>query len=272
MSPADTKRVIIQLEYMCDNNIVQQLQTGSSSEPTALMRWHDHMVQVQGVPGAASLQSLGNIITSTAKVVDSVAGAISGFLSSSSQSVQWIRRDGEFSRYEASTNSYLLQAVKHEDVGQAMSDIVTVDLPNAPPATLKHLRILMYGNMNTSSWTGQAVHFNQTTGGDATTVIAYATTRDDGFVDLAICTNSATFQVLGDLEVITTKKSYLGGLISGGSSVSMHAEPPAWTGNDTDALNEFMNVQCLNDLAVNHLKLPPVKLPNLPPAEVVTLP
>merc|ERR1712196_456983 len=110
---------------------------------------------------------------------------------------------------------------------------------------LTHLRILMYSTKNQSSWAGHVVHFNATTGGDATTAIAYHTVRDDGLVDLAVCTNAANFQVYGDLEIITTSSHYRGGLIPGGSSVQIHGMPPAWSTNDTNALNNFMNMECL---------------------------
>merc|ERR1712046_29096 len=164
-------------------------------------RWHDHMVKSPELlfPGAAALANLGKAIVTSQGVVSSIASTIEGFLHSSSQSVKFLHRAGEFSRYASTANSYVLQAVKPEMMGQAMQDIVSTDIPNAPKATLEHLKILMYSTMNTSSWAGHVVHFNQTTGGDATTTIAYHTMRDDGSADLAVCTNTATFQVLGDL-------------------------------------------------------------------------
>merc|ERR1712176_1071887 len=88
--------------------------------------------------------------------------------------------------------------------------------------------------------------------------------NQDGTHELAVCTFSSTFQVLGDLEIITTKKGYLGGLISAGSSVEVHELPPTWTQSDTDALNNYMLVVCLNDLSMEWTQQGPVKLPDLP--------
>merc|ERR1739845_236622 len=146
----------------------------------------------------------------------------------------------------------------------AMRAIVSADLPLAPPSMLKHLEVLMFGTKNQSAWTNHVVHFNQSTGGEATTVTVFHTVRDDQTIDLAVCTVAATFQVLGDLEVVTTHTKYMGGLIDGGSSVSIHALPPAWTANDTAALNNYMNVECLNDLSQQWTKQGPVRLPDLP--------
>merc|ERR1712045_313322 len=94
--------------------------------------------------------------------------------------------------------------------------------------------------------------------------MAFHTARDDGTHDLAVCTVSSTFQVYGDLEVITTTTKYLGGLVPGGSSVEIHANPPAWTENDTSALNNFMIAECLNDLSQTWTQQGPVKLPDMP--------
>merc|ERR1712166_1543647 len=51
MSEADTTRVVVQLEYMCDNSIVQKLKTGSSAQPSPLMKWHDYMIKSPDVYG-----------------------------------------------------------------------------------------------------------------------------------------------------------------------------------------------------------------------------
>lgn len=267
LEPEDISRIVTQLEYVCNSNVVQALSGLHRQSP--LLKYNKHMVRAAAAafgPGDTAVQGMRDIIETTRSLLPAIAGAISGFLKSSSQSVSFLRRAGEFSRYHSETNSYSLQGVLTSDLEVAMRDIVTMDIPTAPEKMLQHLEILMLGTKNQSGWTGHIVHFNQTTGGDATTAMGFHTPRDDGTHDLAVCTVSATFQVLGDLEIITTNTKYLGGLISGGSSTRVIELPPAWTVNDTDALNNYMIVECLNDLSQTWTAQGPVQLPDLPPA------
>merc|ERR1712228_65409 len=270
LTQEDLKQLLVEFEYLCNANTLETLQ--GSAGKSVLIKYHPYMLQARAAaavgPGYSSaMDGIMAIISSVQNSIDGFVNAIGNFLRSSSQSTSFLSRAGEFSRYSSKTSSFHLVGVETENLLPAIGDILST-MGDIPPETLKRIQILTYGTKNQSGWTTHVAHFNETTGGDATTMMAFHTPNQDGTHDIAVCAVGATFQVLGDIEVITTNTQYLGGLIQGGSQTKEIKYPPAWTTSDTDALNNYMIVECLNDLSQTWTGQGPVQLPDLPQPKV----
>jgi hypothetical protein len=263
LSDNDTMRIMVQLESICDDNILQVL-NGAPRKKGVFAKYHPYFLPVEAdMSGDGALQGLRNIISTTQEKVGEIADAIGSYLhSSGSGSVSFLNREGEFTRYSSCTNSFYLRSVNLEQIFDALDDLVTMNIPMVPHSVLQHLRILAYGTKDESSWTTHTTHFSQLSDGLAATATVFHIPHSDGTHDLAICTVLADFEVEGLLEVITTTTKWLGGLIQF-TSTETHRLPPVWSSDDTSALNNFMMVECLNDLSLTWTKQGPVKLPDV---------
>jgi len=278
LSANDTKRIILNLEYMCDSNIKQVLQ-GAGDTLGFHMQYYGNMLQAArsmavvanageyGGEGDKAWQALKDTCSHTHNILDSIGDAIGGFIEHSDQSAKIIHRAGEFTRWVSSATAWVLQGVTIPNFMTAVEQMIKSTLTNVPQKTIDQIKLLAFGGKNSSSWMSHHVMFNATTGGIASTMMVEHTVRDgctDGeCLDLSFCAIKGTFQVLGDLEVIYTTKKYIGGLISGGTSVSTKTLPPSFTSNDSVALINYMAVGCQNAIA-KLLHLPPVGQPPVP--------
>merc|ERR1712096_382679 len=109
--------------------------------------------------------------------------------------------------------------------------------------------LIDFGHNGTEDLNIHSIQFNQTIGGLANSIYFYLTFIDDNTFNVGLCTIGASFQVEGDLEIITSKKSYFGGIIPGGSTVTIHRMPPEWSTNDSFVVNNYMHYLCARDLA-----------------------
>ena len=146
---------------------------------------------------------------------------------------------------------------------KAIKIMVEATISDNAEKIIEQLSVLLLSHKNTSGWTKHNVLFNATTGGRARTLSFLHIVDEDGYVDLAYCSINATFQTLGDIQITTCTTEYCGGLFSGDTKITEVVEPPYWTQNDTETLDEYFSLMCEKYFA-QILGLPPIHVPPIP--------
>jgi hypothetical protein len=255
LTPAENKRLIEQLEYTCSNDILNSIGEGDTF-------WKEYESQLrffhQNPNGI--FDDIENAVLGTGGLAKGIADTVSNFLESSSQSVQFLKEGTEFTRFQSTTVSAVLGGVDKTNGKEVIKRWVTDTVANVNASTLDEMYLLLLGSEGKEDLNLHSVQFNQTTGGVANSVFFYLTFIDENKFNLGLCTIGATFQVEGDLEIITTHHKFLGGLFSGGSTVKVNRMPPVWTKNDSYAVNEYMHYECASELAQKwgHKAFPPL--------------
>ena len=185
----------------------------------------------------------------TRKIENSIAESISSALDNSSQSVNFIKVGSEFTKFQSSTESAVLHNVDKSDAPDAIEAFAKSSFTNISKKTIDQMKLILDENIEKESLQNYIFHFNQTNGKIANTMVFYIWFNTDTTIDMALCSVGATFQVEGDLEIITTTKRFFGYAIPSGSRIDVKSLPPTWTANDTYALNNYMITICQSDLA-----------------------
>jgi len=190
--------------------------------------------------------------------------AISNFISSTKSSVKWISRDGQFSKYFEKMTAWVVPGIQGiPDCMTALRTMVESTIFDYPETIINQLSVLLFSHKNTSGWKKHNLVFNSSTGGQARSLTFLHIFDESGYVDLAYCSINATFQTLGDIELVTTNQEYFGGLFSGSSTIKKTVYPPNWTKNDTITLDDYFSLMCQKYFA-QILNLPPIHVPPFP--------
>ena len=214
-----------------------------SKYDTHLKKFH------QSNNGSGIFDKIENSVLKTGNLVQEIGDAVSNFLESSSQSVQFLKSDTSFTKYHSQTTTAVLGEVDISNGPELVKRWVSDTAANVNASTLDEMDLLFLGSKGKEDLNVHGVQFNQTIGGLANSIFFYLTFTDNNKFNIGLCTIGATFQVEGDLEIITTRHKYLGGLFSGGSTIKVNRMPPVWTRNDSDAVNEYMHYECASELA-----------------------
>ena len=255
LTPAENKRLIEQLEYTCSNNILNSI-----GEEENFWSKHESQLRLFHQNPNGVFDKLEKAVLGTGSVTQAIGDAVSNFLESSSQSVQFLKSDTAFTRFHSQTNTAVLGGVDKANGAEVIKRWVTDTVANVNASTMDEMELLLLGSKGKEDLNVHSVQFNQTTGGIANSVFFYLTFTDDNKFNLGLCTIGATFQVEGDLEIITTHHKFLFGLFEGGSTVKVNRMPPVWTRNDSAAVNEYMHYECASELAQKwgHQPFPPL--------------
>jgi hypothetical protein len=245
MSKNITAEDVNELYYQLKSFCIMELLSKFTNVTNFYYNYYDYLLYQD----SEFTQKLSSSNDWTRKIENSIANSISGALASSSQSVQFIKVGTEFTRFQSSTESAVLHNVVKSDAPDAIEAWAKSSVTNISNQTIDQMKLLLYGSKEKESLLNHIVHYNQTTGGEANTMIYYMWFNNDTTINMALCTVGANFQVEGDLEIITTTKGYFGNTISGGSSIDVKRLPPTWNINDTYALNNYMITMCQSDLA-----------------------
>jgi len=244
LTPAEDKRLIEQMEYTCSNNILNSI----GEEENFWSKYEGYLRSFHQNPNGV-FDKIKKAVLGTGGFTKAIGDAVSNFLESSSQSVQFLKSDTAFTRFHSQTTTAVLGGVDTTNGNEVIKRWVTDTVANVNASTMDEMELLLLGSKGKEDLNLHSVQFNQTTGGIANSVFFYLTFTDDNKFNLGLCTIGATFQVEGDLEIITTHHKFLFGLFEGGSTVKVNRMPPVWTRNDSAAVNEYMHYECASELA-----------------------
>jgi hypothetical protein len=297
-SKMDTVRLEEQMQQNCDQQAYEQLKEQQSSNlkealnqnnkiviktrkdltkyikrqnvdviPVPESTTHDYVIYTRNGTPEDPMQIFTDALKNTTKtLIPKFVDAISEGISHKESSVKFIARDGEFSSFSDSADGMVVPGIKGEDnVKTAIKELVhsTVRKSDNPERIVQQLNVLLLSQKNTSGWTKHSLFFNSSIGGYARTLTFLHIMDQDGYVDLAYCYIDATFQTLGDIEEITTKKELFFGLFDGSTTVEEKVLPPHWSMKDTETVDNYFSLVCQKYFA-NILGLPPIHVPRIP--------